>query len=56
VGYAQAVGRQLLGFLAPVGRFLVVDDVVCAELFQRLCFFGRRRRADYGCAGGFGEL
>ena len=38
--HAGAAGRQLLGLLAPVGRLLVVDDMVGAVLLQQLGLLG----------------
>jgi hypothetical protein len=54
--HAAAAGRELLGFLTPVGDFFVIDDVVGAEGFELLAFLGRRCGRDDFCAGSFGEL
>lgn len=54
--HAAAAGSQLLCFFAPVGDFLVVDDVVGAEGFELVAFLGGRRGGDDFGAGGFGEL
>lgn len=48
--------RQLLGRLAPVRVFFVVDDVVCAELLQSVRLVLRRGGRDHPRAGGLGEL
>jgi hypothetical protein len=54
--HAAAAGCELLGFLAPVGDFLVVDDVVGTESLELLALLGGRGGGDDFCAGGFGEL
>jgi len=51
-----AAGCELLGFLAPVGDFLVVDDVVGTESLELLALFGGGGGGNDLCASGFGEL
>jgi hypothetical protein len=53
---ADAAGRQLLGLLTPVGRLLVVDDVVGAVLLQQLGLLGGAGGRDDAGAGSLCEL
>lgn len=54
--HAAAAGCELLGFLAPVGDFLVVDDVVGSQGLELLALLGGGGGGDDFCASGFGEL
>lgn len=56
VGAAGRVGGEFLGGGAPVRVGSVVDDVVGAELFERLGFVVGRGGGDDAGAGCFGEL
>jgi len=56
VRHAEAGGGELLGRFAPVFVLFVVDDVVCAELFEGFGFGGGGGGCDYAGAGGFGKL
>jgi hypothetical protein len=47
---ADAAGRQLLGLLTPVGRLLVVDDVVGAVLLQLVVAMTRAPAAFANCS------
>jgi len=53
---AATSGGQLTSGGAPLGRLLVVDDMVGAELLEDLDLVGGRCGGDDLCACGFGEL
>ena len=54
--FDTVAARELLGCLAPVGVFFVVDDVVGAEGLESVAFGRGGCGCDYSGAGGLGEL